>query len=47
MGFVEKFYPNVNVYSVIVEHKNFFALEDKTIRCPFTSVSHILTVTNN
>ena len=47
MGFVENFGPKVNVYSVIVEHKNFFALEDKTILCPFTSVSYILTVTNN
>ena len=47
MGFVENFGPKANVNSVIVEHKNFFALEDKTKFCHFASVSHILTVTNN
>ena len=34
MDFVANFGPNVT------EYKNFFALEDKIILCPFTNVSH-------
>ena len=54
MGFVEDFCPKVNEYTraqenlfCTQEHKRtYFALEAKIIPCPFTSVSHILTVTN-
>ena len=38
--------PKVNKYSKIGEHENFFALEANIILYPFTSGSHILTVTN-
>ena len=43
LGFCRRFFW---VQKLIGEHENFFALEANIILYPFTSRSHILTVTN-
>ena len=44
MGFLEDFGPKVN--ELQVSTRELFCIKIKIIFCPFTSVSHILTVTN-
>ena len=49
LGFCRRFFgvqKLINTVKYLGEHENFFALEANIILYPFTSGSHILTVTN-